>query len=796
MGRLALRGDAVLVSILILYVATSQCTGELKITNGDYFDKVERVNLEKDSLKTMMTIRCEAIGAEEIRWSKDAQQLKSKRKSINTRILKIRLFINIDKKQQVGLAGYNCTAINGSTSVSAVKKVQFYRELFSEWRNVVQATYNTTVKIQCRPVRSLSKIEWHRVRLDDIYNASAPPRVITWEKTLVIKHVRGTDAGVYSCKAKSSPGEINIPHAEVELIVKDIPFPPSFMGHNVSHLSIIEMNREDVAESECVVSSSERNWTINWYQDKDETTPLAEIDVVAVSPPSKPAQSSLTKLGTTYSRTLYVPGAPENEGNYECKVESSLHKRAGVARTVNVTYSAPPTEALAKGTTPESWKSTTTTPTAAPTPSAFLLSTSSKAKSWIAAVVLAALFAVVLVVLALAYRRRQRAKRHAYEFQTVSVETKVALARRPSTIASSPVDKKAVKLSSMEFPRGKITLGDVLGNGHFGVVMAAEAESIIPGQTRTTVAIKTVRDESDSKAIVDLASEANLMTKVGTHENVLGLLGICSKDGPLWLIMEYARYGNLRDFLRSKRRHRGVGHTDSTDSRLSTISYKSTLTYSSSLNPISERDMLYYGKQIATGMEYLIDKQCVHRDLAARNVLVCDDDVLKIADFGMAKDIHYFEYYRKKSKGAVPVRWTAPEALLYKVYTEASDIWSYGIVLWEIATLGGTPHPGIPVERLFSLFASSDYKMSRPRGCPQKLYEIMKECWEIQAEERPRFSQIRQRFENILEEFPEIPPYQHDSNVLGEIFREEKMHDDNVEDFDVKSKVLKEAPST
>ena len=223
------------------------------------------------------------------------------------------------------------------------------------------------------------------------------------------------------------------------------------------------MNREDVAESECVVSSSERNWTINWYQDKDETTPLAEIDVVAVSPPSKPAQSSLTKLGTTYSRTLYVPGAPENEGNYECKVESSLHKRAGVARTVNVTYSAPPTEALAKGTTPESWKSTTTTPTTAPTPSAFLLSTSSKAKSWIAAVVLAALFAVVLVVLALAYRRRQRAKRHAYVFQTVSVETKVALARRPSTIASSPVDKKAVKLSSMEFPRGKITLGDVLG---------------------------------------------------------------------------------------------------------------------------------------------------------------------------------------------------------------------------------------------------------------------------------------------------------------------------------------------
>ena len=106
--------------------------GELKITNGDYFDKVERVNLEKDSLKTMMTIRCEAIGAEEIRWSKDAQQLKSKRKSINTRILKIRLFINIDKKQQVGLAGYNCTAINGSTSVSAVKKVQFYRGTISK----------------------------------------------------------------------------------------------------------------------------------------------------------------------------------------------------------------------------------------------------------------------------------------------------------------------------------------------------------------------------------------------------------------------------------------------------------------------------------------------------------------------------------------------------------------------------------------------------------------------------------------------------------------------------------------
>ena len=148
-------------------------------------------------------------------------------------------------------------------------------------------------------------------------------------------------------------------------------------------------------------------------------------------------------------------------------------------------------------------------------------------------------------------------------------------------------------------------------------------------------------------------------------------------------------------------------------------------------------------------MEYLASKKCIHRDLAARNVLVAEDNVLKIADFGLARDVQNFDYYRKTTDGRLPVKWMAPEALFDRVYTSQSDVWAYGVLLWEIMTLGGTPYPSVPVEKLFELLRDG-HRMERPPNCPGDVYLLMRDCWIAEPKLRPCFTKIVQDLDGIL----------------------------------------------
>uniref|UniRef100_A0A8C6Q2Y7 Fibroblast growth factor receptor 4 n=1 Tax=Nothobranchius furzeri TaxID=105023 RepID=A0A8C6Q2Y7_NOTFU len=287
-----------------------------------------------------------------------------------------------------------------------------------------------------------------------------------------------------------------------------------------------------------------------------------------------------------------------------------------------------------------------------------------------------------------------------------------------------------------EFPRDNLTLGKPLGEGCFGQVVRAEAFGINKdgSEQSTTVAVKMLKDDATDKDLADLISEMELMKVMDKHKNIINLLGVCTQDGPLYVLVEYASKGSLREYLRA-RRPPGMDYTfDVTKVPEEQLTFK---------------DLLSCAYQVARGMEYLASKRCIHRDLAARNVLVTEDNVMKIADFGLARGVHQIDYYKKTTNGRLPVKWMAPEALFDRVYTHQSDVWSFGVLMWEIFTLGGSPYPGIPVEELFKLLKEG-HRMDKPSNCTHELYMMMRECWHAVPTQRPIFKQLVEELDKAL----------------------------------------------
>ncbi|KAM9380007.1 fibroblast growth factor receptor 2 isoform 2-T2 [Phaethornis superciliosus] len=287
-----------------------------------------------------------------------------------------------------------------------------------------------------------------------------------------------------------------------------------------------------------------------------------------------------------------------------------------------------------------------------------------------------------------------------------------------------------------EFPRDKLTLGKPLGEGCFGQVVMAEAVGIDKDRPKeaVTVAVKMLKDDATEKDLSDLVSEMEMMKMIGKHKNIINLLGACTQDGPLYVIVEYASKGNLREYLRARR--------------------PPGMEYSFDINRVPEeqmtfKDLVSCTYQLARGMEYLASQKCIHRDLAARNVLVTENNVMKIADFGLARDINNIDYYKKTTNGRLPVKWMAPEALFDRVYTHQSDVWSFGVLMWEIFTLGGSPYPGIPVEELFKLLKEG-HRMDKPANCTNELYMMMRDCWHAVPSQRPTFKQLVEDLDRIL----------------------------------------------
>ncbi|XP_052770383.1 ephrin type-A receptor 5-like isoform X1 [Mya arenaria] len=311
----------------------------------------------------------------------------------------------------------------------------------------------------------------------------------------------------------------------------------------------------------------------------------------------------------------------------------------------------------------------------------------------------------------------------------------------------------------------------VVGEGAFGKVVKAEYYPN-PGdrdaKTGKIVAVKMLRDFYTGDESRSFVLEIQAMKNLGHHPYIVSIIGCCLTGPKLCLVMDFCSLGDLRNYLRKYREK--LMYTVSSPYGMMSKAQKCYLpdqlfgekekcNSSSSNNSadademsdVSEAQLLSYARQITMGMEFLEERKFVHRDLAARNILLLDQRHIKISDFGLTRDVYETNVYQPTSARKLPYKWMAIESLFSQRFTIKSDVWSFGIVLWEIVTLGGSPYPSIPLKDLYGLL-NDGYRMEKPENCSTKVYQIMLSCWHPNPHSRPTFSQLRQELEKLLEE--------------------------------------------
>ncbi|NXR24874.1 INSRR protein, partial [Cinclus mexicanus] len=303
----------------------------------------------------------------------------------------------------------------------------------------------------------------------------------------------------------------------------------------------------------------------------------------------------------------------------------------------------------------------------------------------------------------------------------------------PSGTLYASVNPEYFSASDMYMPdewevsREKITVIRELGQGSFGMVYEGVALGLVTEGEETKVALKTVNELATMRERIEFLNEASVMKAFKCH-HVVRLLGVVSQGQPALVIMELMTRGDLKSYLRSLRPE---------------------AENNPGLPPPSLKDMIQMAGEIADGMAYLSANKFVHRDLAARNCMVSEDFTVKIGDFGMTRDIYETDYYRKGGKGLLPVRWMSPEALKDGIFNTQSDVWSFGVVLWEIATLAEQPYQGMSNEQVLR-FVMDNGILERPENCPDKLHELMCLCWQQNPRQRPSFVQLLERIKDHM----------------------------------------------
>ncbi|KAK3597818.1 hypothetical protein CHS0354_029377 [Potamilus streckersoni] len=367
--------------------------------------------------------------------------------------------------------------------------------------------------------------------------------------------------------------------------------------------------------------------------------------------------------------------------------------------------------------------------------------------SLIAAVILGSLF----IFCAVRNKRSQHVQSVRLEMLSDTSEENTSCIHRPRRPRVSNAESLPARRAMMEFnpnydfsvakfpeqqlrelPRDKITIVSMIGQGAFGEVYEGRLFQICPRKTELPVAVKSLPPLSTEQAEMDFLMEAVILSKFN-HQNIVKCLGVSFDEHPRYIVLELLEGGDLKTFLRDSR--------PMNDQRAT----------------VTVLDLLRLAIDIAKGCQHLEEKHFIHRDVAARNCLLTTKGpsrMAKIADFGMARDIYRSDYYKKGGKAMLPIKWMPPEAFLDGVFTNKTDVWSFGVLLWEIFTLGYMPYPGKTNQDVMQ-FVSAGGRLDSPTKCPPRLYKIMIMCWNCVADIRPSFTEILEHLGMCLQD-PEV----------------------------------------
>lgn len=354
-----------------------------------------------------------------------------------------------------------------------------------------------------------------------------------------------------------------------------------------------------------------------------------------------------------------------------------------------------------------------------------------------AAVGLPFIFFVLLLAFLLIYSMRNNRELHLRTFSLsdstsnkfICSEAKLEMVNETSKLVGFP----DFYSRRWELEMSNVKVGDVIGEGEFGKVMLAKIHNV-QDRSPTTVVIKTVKNIDNESELTSLKREFEQLQKVSIHPhlNVIRLIGCNSKGEAPLIFLEFCVFESLKDYLMASR-------------------LILTRTGSDVIDKVTAEDILRYSYQIANGMSHLAEMKLVHRDLAARNVLLSEKKICKISDFGLSRNVcNSCDVYSKSSDDKVPVKWMAPESLSSgEEYTIKSDVWSFGILGYELLMLGGSPYPSMVATSHAEFFALliQGSRMQCPPNCSPKLFAVFESCWAIEPTMRPTFAELVKKLE-------------------------------------------------
>ncbi|XP_068922061.1 inactive tyrosine-protein kinase 7 [Petaurus breviceps papuanus] len=298
---------------------------------------------------------------------------------------------------------------------------------------------------------------------------------------------------------------------------------------------------------------------------------------------------------------------------------------------------------------------------------------------------------------------------------TAEIREEVALTNLGS--ASSAANKRHSTSDKMHFPRANLQSITTLGKSEFGDVFLAKAQGLEDGVAETLVLVKSLQSR-DEQLQLNFRREFEMFGKL-SHANLVRLLGLCREAEPHYMILEYVDLGDLKQFLRISK---------SKDEKLKP-------------QPLSTKQKVSLCTQVALGMEHLSNSRFVHKDLAARNCLISAQRQVKVSSLGLSKDVYNSEYYHFR-QAWIPLRWMPPEAVMEGDFSTKSDVWAFGVLMWEVFTHGEMPHDGQTNDEVLADLQAGKARLQQPEGCPSKLYRLMQRCWAPSPKDRPSFSEI------------------------------------------------------